>query len=119
MNDSKNNSPQVLTGLVAASVILLIIAVILLVVLINKNDDNLNENRAAENTISNEAEALPDDTDETPAVTTPKPKPKPKGSCEDVTSYDYNWDNDMLCTRPDGSTFYTDYAGAEAYENSQ
>lgn len=35
--------------------------------------------------------------------------------CEDVTSYDYNWDNDMLCTRPDGSTFYTDYDGARAY----
>lgn len=39
------------------------------------------------------------------------------GYCEDVTSYDYNWDNDMLCTRPDGSQFYTNYAGADAYEN--
>lgn len=38
------------------------------------------------------------------------------GSCEDVTSYDYDWNNDMLCTRSDGSTFYTDYAGAEAFE---
>ena len=38
------------------------------------------------------------------------------GSCEDVTSFDYDWDNDMLCTRPDGSTFYTDYAGAERFE---
>lgn len=35
--------------------------------------------------------------------------------CEDVTSYDYNWDNDMRCTRPDGSVFYTDYAGAAQY----
>jgi hypothetical protein len=33
-------------------------------------------------------------------------------SCDDVTSYDRNWDNDMLCTRSDSSTFYTDYAGA-------
>ena len=38
------------------------------------------------------------------------------GSCEEVTSYDYNWDNDMKCTRSDGSTFYTDYTGAERFE---
>lgn len=37
-------------------------------------------------------------------------------TCKDVTSYDYNWDNDMLCTRPDGSTFYTDYDGARKYD---
>ena len=35
--------------------------------------------------------------------------------CTDVTSYDYNWQNDMLCTRRDGSTFYTDYQGAALY----
>lgn len=35
--------------------------------------------------------------------------------CVDVTSYDYNWDNDMLCTRPDGTQFYTDYDGANTY----
>jgi hypothetical protein len=40
------------------------------------------------------------------------------GTCEDVTSYDYNWDNDMLCTRSDGSTFYTDYAGADRFERT-
>ena len=33
-------------------------------------------------------------------------------SCKDVTSYDNNWDNDMLCTRLDGTTFSTDYEGA-------
>ena len=37
-------------------------------------------------------------------------------TCVDVTSYDYNWDNDMLCTRSDGSRFYTDYAGAARAE---
>ena len=36
-------------------------------------------------------------------------------SCRDVTSYDYNWDNDMLCTRPDGTQFYTSYDGANQY----
>lgn len=41
--------------------------------------------------------------------------PPPKVTCEDVTSYDYNWDNDVLCTNPDGSTFYTDYAGGRKY----
>ena len=41
------------------------------------------------------------------------------GYCEDVTSYDNNWDNDMRCTRPDGSVFYTDYDGAAAYEARQ
>ena len=39
-----------------------------------------------------------------------------KTNCTDVTSYDHNWDNDMYCTRPDGTTFYTDYAGARAAE---
>lgn len=37
-------------------------------------------------------------------------------SCRDVTSYDYNWDNDMLCTNPDGSQFYTSYEGAALYQ---
>lgn len=36
-------------------------------------------------------------------------------TCADVTSYDYNWDNDMLCTRLDGTRFYTNYAGADAF----
>ena len=36
-------------------------------------------------------------------------------SCIDVTSNDRNWDNDMLCTRPDGSKFYTSYSGAKGY----
>ena len=38
-----------------------------------------------------------------------------KTTCVDVTSYDYNWDNDVKCTRPDGSVFYTDYSGADQY----
>ncbi|MBM9460467.1 hypothetical protein JK386_11185 [Nocardioides sp. zg-536] len=37
------------------------------------------------------------------------------GACRDVTSYDYNWDNDVLCTRSDGSQFYTSYEGADAF----
>ena len=40
------------------------------------------------------------------------------GTCIDVTSYDYNWNNDMLCTRNDGSEFYTDYSGARAFESN-
>ena len=39
------------------------------------------------------------------------PAAQPKVSCKDVTSIDYNWGNDVLCTNPGGSTFYTDYAG--------
>lgn len=35
--------------------------------------------------------------------------------CTDVTSYDYNWDNDVLCTNPDGSQFYTSYERASMY----
>lgn len=39
---------------------------------------------------------------------------KNKGyTCTDVTSYDYNWENDMYCTAPDGSHFYTSYEDAE------
>jgi micrococcal nuclease len=54
------------------------------------------------------------------ALTTRRPPPPPPGAgkCEDVTSYDYNWDNDMKCTRSDGSIFYTDYAGAERFEST-
>lgn len=33
-------------------------------------------------------------------------------TCVDVTSWDYNWNNDMRCTRSNGSTFYTSYSGA-------
>jgi hypothetical protein len=33
-------------------------------------------------------------------------------TCIDVTSFDYDWENDMFCTRPDGSSFYTSYEGA-------
>lgn len=36
-------------------------------------------------------------------------------TCKDVTSYDYNWDNDMLCTRTDGSRFYTSYEDAKNF----
>lgn len=37
-------------------------------------------------------------------------------TCQDVTSYDNDWSNDMLCTRPDGSQFYTDYEGAARHQ---
>lgn len=36
-------------------------------------------------------------------------------TCDDVTSYDDNWDNDMLCTRPDGTQFSTSYDGAKPF----
>jgi uncharacterized protein YabE (DUF348 family) len=39
----------------------------------------------------------------------------PRVTCIDVTSYDYNWNNDVLCTNPDGSKFYTNYAGGRRY----
>ncbi len=40
----------------------------------------------------------------------------PQGAnCQDVTSIDYDWQNDMLCTREDGSQFYTDYEGAAEF----
>lgn len=43
-----------------------------------------------------------------------EPKPGDRW-CRDVTSIDYDWQNDMLCTRPDGSHFYTSYEGAARY----
>src|SRR6478672_5112292 len=45
-------------------------------------------------------------------------QPGAPGTCEDVTSYDCNWDNDMKCTRSDGSVFYTDYGGAARFESN-
>ena len=38
--------------------------------------------------------------------------------CTNVTSYDYDWDDDVLCTRSDGSQFYTNYAGGSAVDPS-
>ena len=35
--------------------------------------------------------------------------------CWDVTSYDYDWSNDVLCQRVDGFRFYTSYSGADAF----
>lgn len=54
---------------------------------------------------------------EEPAIdwpTTPI-QPSGRGRCVNVTSIDGNYFNDMLCTRNDGSQFYTDYAGANAF----
>jgi hypothetical protein len=39
-------------------------------------------------------------------------------SCSDVTSIDRNWNNDVLCTKPDGSTFYTNYSGGGKYDTN-
>lgn len=39
-------------------------------------------------------------------------------TCTDVTSYDYDWDDDVLCTRPDGTQFYTNYAGGDASDSN-
>ena len=35
--------------------------------------------------------------------------------CWDVTSYDYDWGNDMLCRNLDGTKFSTNYAKARAF----
>lgn len=35
--------------------------------------------------------------------------------CDDVTTYDYNWNNDVICTNTDGSRFYTSYGGADTF----
>ena len=42
------------------------------------------------------------------------PASSPKTNCVDVTTYDRNWNNDVRCTRPDGSVFYTNYAGGSS-----
>ncbi|MCL3836249.1 hypothetical protein [Aeromicrobium duanguangcaii] len=62
------------------------------------------------------------DVHEPPSLTEPESsgpdgvaEPRDATTCVDVTSQDHNWDNDMLCTRPDGSTFHTSYEGAEQF----
>lgn len=55
--------------------------------------------------------ATPTDT----GTTASPPTEPPKVTCEDVTTYDHNWNNDVVCTNPDGSQFYTDYAGGNKY----
>lgn len=37
--------------------------------------------------------------------------------CVDVTSYDYNWNNDMRCKSSTGETRYTSYSGAARLES--
>lgn len=39
-------------------------------------------------------------------------------SCADVTSVDYDWDDDVMCTRPDGTRFYTNYGGGRRADSS-
>lgn len=41
------------------------------------------------------------------------------GTCEDITSIDGNFYNDVRCTREDGSKFLTNYAGATAFLRAQ
>lgn len=38
-------------------------------------------------------------------------------SCEDVTSYDRNWNNDMKCVSSKGRQKYTSYEGARQLES--
>lgn len=38
-------------------------------------------------------------------------------SCEDVTSYDRNWNNDMKCISSKGRQRYTSYEGARQLES--
>lgn len=45
----------------------------------------------------------------------PRPNVPPPGRCWDITSFDQNWDNDVLCTDFDGSQFHTSYEGADAF----
>lgn len=42
---------------------------------------------------------------------------KIKWRCIDVTSYDYNWNNDILCTSSKGEKRYTSYSGARKLES--
>jgi Tfp pilus assembly protein PilV len=97
--------------------ILVIVVVILGVVLIKSHErktGSANQGQETYTTTDAKATDTPPETqqsnkDEAPAVSSPKV------TCKDVTSYDHNWDNDVLCTNPDGSTFYTDYAGGRKY----
>lgn len=75
------------------------------------NDSNT---EASTSKVESKADTLPLSEDNSSAQ--PEAVEEQKGSCIDVTSYDHNWNNDMLCTRPDGTKFYTDYAGARSYE---
>ena len=59
---------------------------------------------------------LTDDLVEESEEPSPEVQSQQRTTCIDVTSYDYNWNNDMKCTRPDGSVFYTDYEGARSAE---
>lgn len=52
-----------------------------------------------------------------PEISTPS-QADDNSKCTDVTSIDYDWSDDVLCTRPDGSQFYTNYAGGRAVDSS-
>ena len=48
---------------------------------------------------------------------TSKKSAKVTYTCVDVTSYDNNYDNDMLCTSSTGKQFYTNYQHADLLVN--
>lgn len=93
-----------------ASVFLAFVVTVLLVILFfnMKNDSNVTviDSNGSDDTTSVEEgkKNIPDKSKRT--------------TCIDVTSYDYNWKNDVLCTRPDGSKFYTDYAGGRRNDSN-
>ena len=107
--DHKNNEnlANQYTIMLAVIIILLTFSVILLLYIVrNNNDGTINKSEPSQNKSSIYS-----------GSSTPNPinEPKPKGTCKDVTSYDHNWNNDMICYRPDGSIFYTNYEGARQY----
>jgi hypothetical protein len=97
-----------------------VIIIVLLVLLVSAADrNNSTIHRADTETTLPDIPNTTSPIDAQPnTVSTREVEATPKTTCIDVTSIDYNWDNDVLCTRPDGSKFYTDYAGGHANDPS-
>jgi hypothetical protein len=94
------------------AVVILVIVILGLVILLVRLRSNSNGTITP---VTTGTSAVPATSDTTPAAQAATTAPEPKVTCRDVTSYDHNWNNDVLCTNPNGSTFYTNYAGGNKY----
>jgi spore germination protein YaaH len=117
MSQHNTDSTPWIVATVALAFIVLLLGVSLYAA--NKEDTSKAASTPTTSNTSTTGE-LTDSTTAPAATITPvaTPAAKTTASCDDVTSYDHNWQNDVKCTRPDGSTFYTDYAGGREADPS-
>lgn len=114
MNGQKSESrDQTIITILAYVIIGLLVILFLVIKHYHSNRKVSGNNQNAQSSQSTTSTTSPSDGSQTSQSS--QASTNSRVTCVDVTSYDYNWNNDILCTNPDGSTFYTSYAGADKY----